>query len=135
MAELRLETAEMTFAEIVWENEPLTTAVLVKKCGERLGWKRSTTYTVLRRLTDRGYFQTENSVVTSLVSRDEFYAKRSRSFVDTAFHGSLPAFLAAFTGGSKLSAADIDELQKLIDDARKAEEAHANADHREEAER
>ncbi len=121
MAELKLETAEMTFAEIVWENEPVTTAGLVRLCAERLSWKRSTTYTVLRRLSERGYFTTENSVVTSLVSRNDFYAKRSRSFVDTAFHGSLPAFLAAFTGGSKLSREEIDELQKLIDDARSAE--------------
>ena len=119
MAELKPETAEMTFAEIVWDSEPVTTAELVKKCEERLNWKRSTTYTVLKRLSDRGYFKTENSVVTSLVSRDEFNAKQSRSFVDTAFNGSLPAFLAAFAGGSKLSASEIDELQKLIDDARK----------------
>ncbi len=125
MAELKLETAEMTFAEIVWEAEPLTTAELVRLCEERLNWKRSTTYTVLRRLSDRGYFRTENSVVTSVVSRDDFYARRSRSFVDTAFHGSLPAFLAAFAGGSKLSRTEIDELQKLIDDARKAEEPPA----------
>lgn len=119
MAELKLETAEMTFAEIVWENEPVTTAELVRLCEEKMNWKRSTTYTVLRRLSDRGYFRTENSVVTSLVSRDDFYARRSRSFVDTAFHGSLPAFLAAFTGGAKLSESEIAELQKLIDESRK----------------
>jgi len=123
MAELRPETAEMTFAEIVWENEPVTTAELVRLCAERLSWKRSTTYTVLRRLSERGYFTTENSVVTSLVSRDDFYARRSRSFVETAFHGSLPAFLAAFSGGSKLSREEIDELQKLIDESRAAEGA------------
>ncbi len=121
MAELKLESAEMTFAELVWENEPVTTAELVRLCEERLNWKRSTTYTVLRRLSDRGYFKTENSVVTSLISRDDFFARRSRSFVDTAFHGSLPAFLAAFTGGAKLSESEIAELQKLIDDARSAE--------------
>ena len=119
MAELKLESAEMTFAELVWENEPVTTAELVRLCEEKMNWKRSTTYTVLRRLSDRGYFRTENSVVTSLVSRDDFYARRSRSFVDTAFHGSLPAFLAAFTGDAKLSESEIAELQKLIDESRK----------------
>ncbi len=119
MAELKLESAEMMFAELVWENEPVTTAELVRLCEEKMNWKRSTTYTVLRRLSDRGYFRTENSVVTSLVSRDDFYARRSRSFVDTAFHGSLPAFLAAFTGGAKLSESEIAELQKLIDESRK----------------
>lgn len=118
MNELKPSSAELAFSEIVWAEEPITTADLVSRCFEELNWKRTTTYTVLKRLSDRGFFQMKDSVVTSLISRDEYFAERSRSFVETSFNGSLPAFLAAFSGGAKLSEEEIEELQRLIDSHR-----------------
>ena len=118
MNELKPSSAELAFSEIVWAEEPITTAELVRRCFEELNWKRTTTYTVLKRLSDRGFFQMKDSVVTSLISRDEYFAERSRSFVETSFNGSLPAFLAAFSGGAKLSEEEIEELQRLIDSHR-----------------
>ena len=120
MNELKPNSAELAFSEIVWAEEPITTGDLVRRCAEELNWKRTTTYTVLKRLSERGFFQMKDSVVTSLIPRDEYFAERSRSFVETAFNGSLPAFLAAFSDGAKLSDAEIDELQKLIDAHREA---------------
>lgn len=111
----KLGEVESRFADIIWENEPLTTGELVKICQEQLNWKRTTTYTVLKRLSERGLFQNNDSVVTSLISRNDFYAKQSENFVEETFNGSLPAFLAAFTSNKKLSQSDISELKKLID--------------------
>jgi len=111
----KLGEVEARFADIIWENEPLSTSELVKICGEKLKWKRTTTYTVLKRLSERGLFQNKESVVTSLISRKEFYAKQSEKFVQETFSGSLPAFLAAFASTKPLSQNDISELKKLID--------------------
>ena len=118
MSDMKLGAIETRFAEIVWENEPLTTNQLIKLCAEELKWKRTTTYTVLKKLCDKGIFKTENSMVTVLISRQEFEGMRSEQFVDETFKGSLPAFLTAFNSRKKLSDADIDEIQKLIDSMR-----------------
>lgn len=115
MAEYRLGEIEAIFADIIWSNEPVSSRRLTELAEERLNWKRTTTYTVLKRLCDRGLFQNDGSRVTSLVSREEFYARQSEMFVEETFQGSLPAFLAAFSSRKKLSDADIDALQKVID--------------------
>ena len=118
MGDMKLGVIETRFAQIVWENEPLTTNQLIKLCAEDLEWKRTTTYTVLKKLCDKGIFKTENSQVTALISKQEFEAMRSEQFVDETFKGSLPAFLTAFNSRKKLSDAEIDEIQKLIDGMR-----------------
>ena len=115
MADYRLGEVESRFAEIIWKNEPLSSRRLAQLAEERLNWKRTTTYTILKRLCDRGLFQNNGGTVTSLVSREEFYARQSEQFVEETFQGSLPAFLAAFGSRKKLSDAEIDELQKVID--------------------
>ena len=103
---------------MLWKNEPLTSRRLAELAEQRLNWKRTTTYTILKRLCDRGLFQNQEGTVTSLVSREEFYARQSEQFVEDIFQGSLPAFLAAFGSRKKLSDAEIDELQKVIDSMR-----------------
>lgn len=118
MTEYRLGEAEAVFADIIWKNEPLSSRRLAELAQERLNWKRTTTYTVLKRLCDRGLFQNTGGEVTSQVSREEFYARQSEQFVDSTFQGSLPAFLAAFSSRKKLSDSEIDELQRLIDSMR-----------------
>ena len=118
MAEYRLGEMESKFAEIIWENQPLTSRQLADLALERLCWKRTTTYTVLKRLCDRGLFQNQGGTVTSLVSREEFYALQSERFVEDTFGGSLPAFLAAFGSRKKLSDSEIRELQSIIDSMR-----------------
>lgn len=118
MKDMKLGYVESRFAQIVWENEPLTTNQLIRLCAEELAWKRTTTYTVLKKLCDKGLFRTENSMVTALVSKQEFEAMQSEQFVEETFKGSLPAFLTAFNSRKKLSNADIDEIQKLIDQMR-----------------
>lgn len=118
MTQYKLGDAEATFAALIWDNEPLSSSRLVELCGERLSWKKSTTYTVLRRLCQRGIFRNEGGTVTSLLSREEFDALRSREFVDRSFDGSLPRFLAAFARRQKLSGEEIEELQRLIDENR-----------------
>lgn len=115
MAEYKLGEVESIFADIIWNHEPLSSRRLAELAEERLRWKRTTTYTVLKRLCDRGLFQNETGTVTSVVSRQEFYARQSEQFVEETFNGSLPAFLAAFGSRKKLSDDEIDELQKLID--------------------
>ena len=97
MKNTKLGAVESHFADLVWENEPLTTSELIKICEKELNWKRTTTYTVLKRLSDRGLFQYVDGVVTAKISRDDFYSMQSKNFVDEAFNGSLPAFLTAFT--------------------------------------
>lgn len=119
MTNINLGPIESRFADIIWNNEPLTSGQLVKLCEAELTWKKSTTYTVLRRLCERGLFQNADGVVTSLVSRDEYYAMRSEEFVEEAFQGSLPGFLTAFTRRKKLSDKEIDALQALIDSHRR----------------
>ncbi len=118
MGEYKLGEMESIFADIIWKNEPLASRYLAELAEQRLNWKRTTTYTVLKRLCDRGLFQNSGGQVTSLVSREEFYARQSEQFVDSAFQGSLPAFLAAFSSRKKLSDLEIQELQKLIDSMR-----------------
>ena len=117
MAEIQLGAVEARFADIIWEKEPVTTSELVKLAAAELTWKRTTTHTVLRRLCDKGLFQNNNGVVTSLLSRQEFYALHSKKYVDETFAGSLPAFLAAFTSEKKLTAEEITEIRELIDKA------------------
>lgn len=106
---------QMKFAELIWEREPVGSGELVKLCAEEFGWKKSTTYTVLKKLCDKGLFQNVDGVVTSLVSKDDFYTRKSEEFVEEAFGGSLPAFLAAFTSHQKLSEKEIDEIRSIID--------------------
>ncbi len=115
MDDLRLGVVEARFADIVWQHAPLTSGELVRLCRQELEWKKSTTYTVLRKLCDRGIFQNEGGQVTARISRDNFYAAQSRRFVEQTFDGSLPAFLAAFTGGRALSDKEIAEIQRIID--------------------
>lgn len=118
MSEYRLGAIESRFADIIWEHEPLTSAELVKLCEQELTWKKSTTYTVLKRLCERGIFQNEKGIVTAVISRSEYYALQSEEFVEENFAGSLPAFLAAFGSRQKLSEGEIDQLQKIIDGMR-----------------
>lgn len=118
MAEYKLGEVESVFADIIWSNEPLSSRSLAELAEKRLGWKRTTTYTILKRLCERELFQNQGGTVTSLVSRDEFYAKQSQIFVEERFQGSLPAFLAAFGSNKKLSDGEIEELQKVIESMR-----------------
>lgn len=118
MAQYRLGEVESAFAALIWDNEPLSSSRLVELCRERLEWKKSTTYTVLRRLCERGIFRNEGGTVTSLISREEFAARQSEEFVEQAFDGSLPKFLAAFASRKKLSAEEVEQLQRLIDENR-----------------
>lgn len=115
MEDLRLGVVEARFADIVWEHAPMTTRQLVDICAKELNWKRPTTYTVLRKLCERGMFKTENSMVTVLIRRDEYYAIRGEQLVDAAFDGSLPAFIAAFTTRKQLTTEEIEEIKKLVD--------------------
>ena len=119
MADYHLGEIESIFADIIWSNEPLSSRQLAALAEERLRWKRTTTYTVLKRLCDRGLFQNQGGTVTALVSREEFYARQSEQYVQDAFQGSLPAFLAAFGSRKQLNDAEIDEIQKLIDSMRR----------------
>ena len=117
MMDCRMGAAETRFAEIVWAHAPVASGELVRLCASELGWKKSTVYTVLRRLCEKGLFKNEGGTVTALVDRASFEEDRSRRFVAESFGGSLPAFLAAFTARKKLTEAEIAELQKLIDEA------------------
>lgn len=119
MAEYKLGLMEMRFADLIWENEPLSSGELVKLSEGELGWKKSTTYTILRRLCERGIFKNRDSIVTSLLSKEEFNARQSEEFVEENFDGSLPQFLTAFTRRKKLSEEEIEELQRLIDKHRR----------------
>lgn len=116
MIEYKLAEAESKFADLIWENEPVSSGQLVKLAAQNLNWKSTTSYTVLRRLCDRGLFLNENSVVTSCVSREEFYQHKSQQFVEESFDGSLPKFLAAFMVKKNLSDAQIAEIKKMIED-------------------
>ena len=118
MEETRLGAVESRFAELIWENEPLPSGELVKLCQQELSWKKSTTYTVLKKLCQRGLFRNEGGVVSARISREEFHALQSRQFVEETFEGSLPAFLTAFTSRKKLSEEEIAQLQALIDRSR-----------------
>ena len=119
MSELRMGAIESRFADMIWQNEPVSSPELVKLAAQELSWKKSTTYTVLKRLCERGIFQNRDGTVTSLISKQDFYAVQSEKFVEETFSGSLPAFLAAFTSRKKLSEAEIHELQELINQNRR----------------
>ena len=118
MADYRLGEIESKFADLIWENEPLTSRRLAELALDSLNWKRTTTYTVLKRLCDRGIFQNEGGTVTSRLSRADYDTAQSRQFVEESFSGSLPAFITAFTRRKKLSEDEITQLQKLIDQNR-----------------
>lgn len=115
MAEIQLGVVESRFADIIWKNEPVSSSTLVKLAGEELQWKRTTVHTVLRRLCDKGLFQNDNGTVTSLISKEQFYAMQSEQFVDSAFHGSFPAFLAAFTKNRSLTDAERELVRQMIE--------------------
>lgn len=115
MEDIRLGVVESKFADLIWEREPIPSGELVKLCEKELSWKKPTTYTVLRKLCEKGIFKNENGVVSSLISRQEFYAMQSERFVEETFDGSLPAFVAAFTKRKQLSKKEVEELRKLID--------------------
>lgn len=118
MSDIRLGPVETRFANVIWAHEPLSSGALVKLCEEELHWKKSTTYTILRRLCERGLFQNVNGTVSSLLSKEEFYALQSETFVEETFGGSLPKFLAAFSRRKTLSDQEIAALQKFIDERR-----------------
>ena len=115
MADLRLGPVESHFAELIWDGEPISSTELVHLAERELEWKKSTTYTVLKRLCEKGIFQNEGGVVTSRLSREEYAARQSEQFVEETFSGSLPAFLTAFTRRKKLTEEEIDQLQRLIE--------------------
>ena len=114
MTDYKLGAVESKFADIVWEHEPISTGELVKLCGEELKWKRTTTYTVLKKLSEHGIFQLENKTVSARISREDYYGSQSERFVRDTFDGSLPAFIAAFTRRKTLSTEEIAEIRRMI---------------------
>ena len=111
-----LTESEERFSELIWDNEPMGSGELVKLCEHKMSWKKSTTYTVLKKLCEKGIFKNEDAVVTSLISKDEYYANQSIRFVEDTFGGSLPRFLTSFISSSKLSKQQAEELKRLIDE-------------------
>ncbi|NLY70262.1 MAG: BlaI/MecI/CopY family transcriptional regulator [Clostridiales bacterium] len=116
MEKYKLGEMEQKFADLIWEHEPITTRELIELCAETFDWKRTTTYTMLKRLCDRGIFVNQKGIVSSLMTRDEFLAGQGEKFLEESFGGSLPRFLAAFTRRKKLSDKEIQEIQKLINE-------------------
>ena len=116
MNDFGLGMVESRFADIIWANAPLSTQRLVQLCEAELQWKRTTTYTVLKRLSERGLFRNDGGQITALISREEFYARRSQQFVEESFGGSLPAFLAAFASHKPLTAQEVEEIRRLIEE-------------------
>ena len=112
----QLGAVESRFADIIWENAPLPSAQLVVLCEQQLQWKKSTTYTVLKRLCEKGIFKNEKGTVTAVVARDDFYGAQTEKFVEDTFGGSLPAFLAAFTKRKRLTADEVEQLRKMVDE-------------------
>ena len=115
--EIQLGVIEARYADMIWENEPVTSSELVKMTAVEFNWKRTTAHNVLRRLIDKGLFQNENGLVTSVISREEYYSRQSKQYVEDTFSGSLPAFIAAFTQNSKLTSKEAEEIRKMIDRA------------------
>ena len=115
----KIHEGEYRFCLIMWENEPVTAVELVKLCQEQLGWKRTTTYTVIKRLGEKGVLQNDNGTITSLVSKDAVQAYEIDELVEKTFEGSLPAFVAAFTKHQNISKEELDEVQRMIDRIRK----------------
>lgn len=116
MRNIDLAESEKRFVELIWQNEPLQSGELVELCNRELNWKKSTTYTVLRRLCEKGILKNESAIVTSAIKKEEYMALRSEQVVDNAFEGSLPQFVAAFMSRKKLNRKQIDEIQRLIDE-------------------
>ena len=119
MDELKLHDGEYKFVSIIWDMEPVKSPDLVKACEEKLGWKKSTTYTMLRRLADRGILKNEDTVVSALIKRDSVQRFEAEALLDKAFDGSLPAFIATFLQDKSLSEPELQEIQKMIEEARK----------------
>ena len=117
MKETQLGVIESRFADMLWEAATLSTAEMVKMAEEAFGWKRTTTYTVLKRLCEKGLFENTKGMVTARMTREQFYALRSQKIVEESYGGSLPAFVAAFTSGKRLSEEDAERIRKLIDEA------------------
>lgn len=115
----KIHEGEYRFCLIMWAHQPVTGVELVKLCQEQLAWKKSTTYTVIKRLGERGVLKLENGIVTALISKEEAEAAEIETFVESKFGGSLPAFVAAFTKHQDLSEKDLDEVQRMIDRIRK----------------
>lgn len=115
MQDIRLGTVEAQFADIIWQNAPISTKDLVKYCEDKLNWKRTTTYTVLKKLCERGIFKTEQSVVSVLISKETFTAIQSERFVHETFNDSLPAFIAAFTSRKRPSEKELSQIRRLLD--------------------
>lgn len=115
----KIHESEYRFCLILWEYEPVTAVELVKLCQEQLGWKRTTTYTVIKRLGERGILKNENGQITSLISKEEAQACEIDELVEKKFEGSVPAFIAAFTKRTKISEKELDEVQRMIDQIRK----------------
>ena len=122
MEQIKLCDSEYRFLQVVWDHEPVPSGLLADLCREQLGWKKSTAYTVLKKLGEKGILKNENAVVTSLVPRDAVAAEESRRFVEKTFGGSLPGFVAAFLGGRTLTETEAEELKHLIDAHREEEE-------------
>ena len=118
MGDFELGAIQERFADIVWAHEPIASGELAKICEKELKWKRPTTYTVLRKLCEKGLLQNQGGIVSSLISREAFYATKSKQIVTESFRGSLPAFIAAFTAQNKLTDEEADAIQKMIDAAR-----------------
>lgn len=116
MRDYQMGVVESRFAEIIWENEPITSTELVKRSEELLHWKKSTTYTVLKRLCDKGIFQNDKGMVTSMISKQELYSVQSENFIKETFNGSLPAFLTAFTARKNLSSEDVEYLRNMLEE-------------------
>lgn len=115
MTELQLGAVESRFADIIWQYAPVTSSQLVKLGEAEMGWKRTTVHTVLRRLCDKGLFQNEGGLVTVRITREDFYARQSLQYVEDSFHGSLSAFIAAFTQGRKLTEEEQNAIRQMID--------------------
>ena len=119
MIDMELGAVQERFADLVWANEPVGSGELVKICEKELNWKKPTTYTVLRKLCEKGLLQNDNGVVSSLVSKDEFYSAKSEQIIADSYQGSLPSFIAAFISRKNLTKQEADEIQKMIDMFRK----------------
>ena len=118
MEELKLFDAEYRFLSVIWENEPVNSTELSRICLDRLGWKKSTTFNMIRKLSERGYLQNQNATVTALVKREQVAKYESETVVEKNFGGSLPAFIAAFLDGRRITADEAEELKRMIDDAK-----------------
>ena len=116
MKDLKLHDAEYRFACIVWDHEPINSGELTKLCEKEMNWKRTTTYTVLKKLCDKGIFQNKNTLVTSLIKKEQIQRYESNHILEKVFDNSLPAFLTAFMSGKKLSQEEAEKLKKLIDE-------------------